>query len=691
MTGTASGGRPLVHEVDDAESRDTLNGLGPDRGSAHLPEPDDVALARFMAEAGRILGASLDVEATLCQIADLAVPQIADWCAIELLGPDGHLRPVATAHEDPAKVALVDELRRDYPPDPEEVTGAYEVVRQRRTMTAEVTPAMVQAAAIDERHGRLMAGLHLHAWMCVPMLVGERVLGTIAFAGAESGRSFGARHIAFAENLAGRAAAAIENARSFQTADRFRRILDTVVEPVFVIDPGDGRVRDVNKGALDLLAVPPDALVGRSLWAFIPDLASAEARRLVEPLVDDRLESRTVNLRLRPAIGPDVPVEVLLQRVDLPGEPVAIVAIARDVRDQMEIQARLQRLAEAEHVRAAELNAVIRAIGDGVVVCAADGRMTLVNPAAEALIGDDVERTYAGLLATLLVPDGDAPRLDRHDGPVAMASRTDPDRWIEIATYPVTPGDLGRGAQAEAIVVLRDVTKARQREAIRETFIGVLSHELRTPVTTIYGAAKVLARPDSTVDAATRRSLFEDIVIEAERLQRLVEDVVAMNRFGEEDGDLGHEPVLVQRIVPGVVASEEARWPAVRFVTTIPAGLPTVVADPVYVEQVLRNLLSNAAKYGAPGAAVQVVLESGGSDVSVRILDDGPGVRPEEVDRLFELFYRSPVTARTTGGAGIGLFVCARLVRAMGGRIWAHARPTGGSEFGFALKVMPEA
>jgi len=154
-----------------------------------------------------------------------------------------------------------------------------------------------------------------------------------------------------------------------------------------------------------------------------------------------------------------------------------------------------------------------------------------------------------------------------------------------------------------------------------------------------------------------------------------------MNRFGEEGGDLGHEPVLLQRIVPAAVAAEEARWPAIRFERNIAPGLPTVVADPIYVEQVVRNLLTNAAKYGGPDARIQVVLESGEGEVLVRILDGGPGIDPEEVDKLFELFYRSPITAGS---------MCARLVRAMAGRIWARPREGGGSEFGFALRVMPD-
>jgi K+-sensing histidine kinase KdpD len=245
-------------------------------------------------------------------------------------------------------------------------------------------------------------------------------------------------------------------------------------------------------------------------------------------------------------------------------------------------------------------------------------------------------------------------------------------------------------AGSETIVVLRDATQARQRQAIRDTFLGVLSHELRTPITTIFAASKVLSRPDSTLSPELRREIFEDVRVEAERLHRLVEDVIALQRFGEDQGDVGNEPVLLQRIIPGVIRSEQARWTGTTFVADVPPGLPTVIADATYVEQVVRNLLSNAAKYGSSASVVETVIRAENDEVCVRILDRGPGFAVEEADRLFELFYRSPVTAGTASGAGIGLFVCARLIRAMGGRIWARPRAEGGAEFGFSLAVMLE-
>jgi signal transduction histidine kinase len=116
------------------------------------------------------------------------------------------------------------------------------------------------------------------------------------------------------------------------------------------------------------------------------------------------------------------------------------------------------------------------------------------------------------------------------------------------------------------------------------------------------------------------------------------------------------------------------------------------MADPTYLEQVVRNLLANAAKYGGQGTEVDVVVEYRGEsdEVAVCVRDDGPGIELHEAERLFDLFYRSPNTATATTGAGIGLFVCARLVRAMGGRVWARPLPAAARSSGSRLRVMRE-
>ena len=478
-------------------------------------------------------------------------------------------------------------------------------------------------------------------------------------------------------------------ARTAKRHDRFRRIVDAVHEAIVVFDPTDLHIIDANRGALTVFGTTMADTIGRPVTDWMVGVEAARLAAMVAPIIRGEVEARTLVLAYRRPDGGTVPMEILLQVAELENGTTGVVAVARDIRDRIESQARFQRLAEAEHARAAELNAVISAMGEGIVVCAADGQVTLANPAASDLFPNVETRTYAAILDQFIAGAERAPALGTRGGPVELSTRADPDRWLELATYPV----LGPGAQddrEETILVMRDVTDARRREAIRETFVGVLSHELRTPVTTIYGGAKLLARQDSTLDEETRRGVFADITEESERLHRLVEDVVALNRFGDHAGDIGAEPVLLQRLLPRVVMSEQSRWPGVGFETEIESNLPTVVADPTYVEQVFRNLLSNAAKYGGAGTAIDIVAESAPDEVTVRILDDGPGFPPEESERLFERFYRSAGTSRTASGAGIGLFVSARLIAAMGGRIWARPRAGGGSEFGFALQVLSD-
>jgi PAS domain S-box-containing protein len=649
---------------------------------------------QFLVEASALLSSSLDVDETARRLAALAVPGIADWCAIELIEPGiPGTRLAAIAHVDPSKVALARRLREDYPADPESTSSVQEVIRTGRSvLVADIPPEVIEDAAVDADHRAMLQALELRSYMSVPLVAGGHALGAISFVGAESGRRFNEADLSKAEELASRAAAALENARLFRDVARFKQILDVTLDPVFMFEPHSLRFSYVNRGAAEQLGMTQDELLTLGPADIAPSLDPARLRAMVDDLVSGRRGSVSIQLSLRRRRQRPVPVDVLFQYVTPTGEPGQIFATARDITDRVDAQARLQRLAEAEHARAAELHAVIGAIGEAVLVCDPEGRIRLANPAAEALLAGLADRTYEALRGQFDDPRSEAPALGDAGGPVVLRLGGPEEHWLEVSTYPVmggpgvAPGSGGRST----IVLARDVTRARQRQAVRDTFLHVLSHELRTPITTIYGGAKVLARSASGLDPAVRQELFVDIHEEAERLHRLVEDVIALTRFGEDEGEMGSEPLLIQRILPQVVASEEARWPGVEFRTHLAPGLPTVVAERTYTEQVIRNLLSNAAKYSGPGSHVEVHVEAGGHEVFTRILDDGPGFPADEAERLFERFYRSPSTARAAAGAGIGLFVCARLVGAMGGRIWARPRDEGGAEFAFALPVMAE-
>jgi two-component system sensor histidine kinase KdpD len=236
---------------------------------------------------------------------------------------------------------------------------------------------------------------------------------------------------------------------------------------------------------------------------------------------------------------------------------------------------------------------------------------------------------------------------------------------------------------AGAVDRRRKLDHEREAQEVGKAFIGVVNHELRTPITTIYAGAKLLSRlPPSDPEHAV---LIADVEAEADRLYRLTEDLLVLTRVERDDLQIAREPVLVNHLLERVLASERRRWPLMRFAVDIRPGLAAAVGEDSYVEQVLRNLISNAAKYSPSGSTIRISVDDTDTDVTVRVLDEGPGIGLGEEGELFTLFYRSPATAQQASGAGIGLFVCQRLVAAMGGRLWARNRSDGGSEFGFAL------
>jgi signal transduction histidine kinase len=240
-------------------------------------------------------------------------------------------------------------------------------------------------------------------------------------------------------------------------------------------------------------------------------------------------------------------------------------------------------------------------------------------------------------------------------------------------------------------VELADHYAAEQRaNQLRDAFIGVISHELRTPITTIYGLSKMLRQRGADLDPEVMVSTIEDVEAEADRLQRLVEDLLVLSRAERGAVDIDGEPLGMTRILRRVVEAERARLPGRIIELEASEGLPLVIGEETYVEQVVRNLLTNAAKYAHPAASIRVVVEVADDEVVTRVLDEGIGIADGDTDRVFELFYRSTSATRMAGGAGIGLFVCRQLVEAMGGRIWAAPRSPVGTEVGFALPAHHE-
>jgi two-component system sensor histidine kinase KdpD len=225
-----------------------------------------------------------------------------------------------------------------------------------------------------------------------------------------------------------------------------------------------------------------------------------------------------------------------------------------------------------------------------------------------------------------------------------------------------------------------------ETERLRNSLLSSVSHDLRTPLASITGAASTLIDNEARLDAATRRDLLEALHEEADRLNRLVQNLLEMTRL-EAGALVPHTAWHSVEEVVGAALGRFGKSLAARPVTTrIPADLPLVPMDDVLIEQVLINLIDNAIKYTPPGTPIEVSAQESGGAVMVEVADRGPGLPPGEERLIFEKFHRTD-PAPSVRGAGLGLAICEGIIQAHGGRIWAENRPGGGVALRFALPL----
>ena len=235
----------------------------------------------FLLEAGDALASSLDYRETLAHVANLAVDRVSDWCTVHIVEPDGSISEVAVAHGDPAQIAFARELQERYPPRPGGMTGAAAVIRTGEAeLVPLITDTMIDAAVVDELHRDLLLQLDLRSYMCVPLPGRDHALGAITFVSSHPGRAYGIDDLRLAEELARRAATAIENARLYREAEHraeAARALATIGDGVVLVDR-TGRVRLWNAAAERITGLREADLLGKPVATAVPGWSAVGAR-----------------------------------------------------------------------------------------------------------------------------------------------------------------------------------------------------------------------------------------------------------------------------------------------------------------------------------------------------------------------------------------------------------------------------
>jgi len=261
------------------------------------------------------------------------------------------------------------------------------------------------------------------------------------------------------------------------------------------------------------------------------------------------------------------------------------------------------------------------------------------------------------------------------------------------------PADLSF-LQALADLIALSIENARLREELRATqaleeanrlkaeLISTLAHEMRTPLASIKGYSTALLMEEVTFDSETQREFLQTIDKECDILQDLIHDLLESSIIDAGFLRLEPQPVMLPRLAKRVTDDVARRTQQHRFLIDFPGDFPIVDADPHRIGQVLRNLLDNAVKYSPQGGLVVVRGEVHEDEVVVSVADQGVGIAPEHLNRLFEKFFRvESGLGRHVVGSGLGLPIAHTIVESHGGRIWAESQVGQGSTFYFTLPL----
>jgi two-component system phosphate regulon sensor histidine kinase PhoR len=500
---------------------------------------------------------------------------------------------------------------------------------------------------------------------------------------------------------------------------RFHELLTDVVPHDGVVvssyDEREGLIRCdyawVEGNRLDPTILPPvplnregGGMQSRVIVSGEPLLVNDVAERVQESEGTYYDVDREGTIRKLPDTGPPGTQAAMMVPVKHEGRVVGVVQVMSDRRtyaaDELELvcglvaqmaaavrNARLQK--ERLRLEAAEAAAravaaereqaahVLAAVGDGIFLLDREGVVQLWNRAAEIATGLRSERVCGEPVAEVF------PGWELLSDRIPIAERGSPARSV---TLPVDSGgrDLWLSfvavRSADGVVyAFRDLTGERRLEEEKSDFIATISHELRTPMAAVYGAAQTLLHRELPPDR--RRALLEVIVSQATRLSHITERVLLATHLDRGEVDLEREPVDVAAVVRASVdAVSPRRGEPVEVEVDVADDLGAASADADHTQQVLINLLDNALKYGA--APLRVRAEPADGAVRISVADSGPGITLAEQQRIFEKFYRvDPQLSRAPSGSGLGLFIARELVQRMGGRIEVSSEPGAGATF----------
>lgn len=392
-----------------------------------------------------------------------------------------------------------------------------------------------------------------------------------------------------------------------------------------------------------------------------------------------------------PVVVEDRPVGVLCvydpsgPESDDAGDRALVGALSVEVAHALHKATLLDRMFEERRT----LSDIVGASSDGIATLNAEGQVQTWNPAFERITGyRAIEMIGARNVDRLHARDRDggivllerwAERRAFPPADLQIVTKDGAASWLSCSYSQVVDADAGTRS---LVLVARDATKAREVEQLKDDFVATVSHELRTPLTPIKGWADVLLRAGERLSVVEREAAAISIKSQAERLERLITNLLEVSRIESGIGDPASGTFDVGSLVRRVVDEFRAMHPDRTISIVAQGGDLFAGGDDVWAERILANLLSNALKYSADSEPVELRVRAVGDEVEIAVRDRGPGISAADRERVFERFRRlGDHMTRETQGTGLGLYIARRLAEAIGASLTVESDAGNGSTF----------
>ncbi|OHB33676.1 MAG: hypothetical protein A2X84_03235 [Desulfuromonadaceae bacterium GWC2_58_13] len=379
------------------------------------------------------------------------------------------------------------------------------------------------------------------------------------------------------------------------------------------------------------------------------------------------------------------------------GQTYAICGIATDISERKEAEELVHEALALAEEASENVHAVFKAVADGLIVTDFNRRVALINRSAERLLGIRPEQAVNRALAEAVESEElrkqiEAAFLDDDDGrPMDFVLPREDGRGtvvVQARSAAVLSPHQGKGS---VITILRDVTRERELDRMKNDFISTAAHELRTPLTSVLGFSQVLlhAADYGIGDPKQQRELLGHIVEKASSLKTIIDELFDLSRV--QSGQLlsvNREPSDICGLLRQIVDSYRKAYSSHRFDLALPDLCPIVLIDKKKMIQVMENLLSNAIKFSPVSSTVKISGEVRGRLFQFTIEDQGVGMTAEQIERVFDKFYRGDASNSAVGGLGLGMSIVKSIIEGHDGRIWVESEPARGTRVIFTLSLV---